>query len=217
MKIRSAMGCLLAVLVAGCGRRNDLASSATAHAPAARDTTKAAPGDWCALADSGVEAAIAAAAKARDADEYCEDRHYAIDDVDGDSLDDFIVTFNLEPASRDADTESYLMAFLTTREGRAPLLLRIDNMGAETGARYPTDVSIDGDAAVVDFDNYLPGDPDCCPSRSSTVRFRLTRDSIIEQTRPRERLQRRVGGTPGRVSMLNLPERKDPIIGRGRP
>ncbi len=185
-----AAACLIVALVAGCGTRQDAAPRATARA-AAPDSASAAAGQWCELADTGVEAAIAAVAKQRDGDEYCEDRHYAVDDIDGDSLDDLIVTFEVEPASANTDAESYLMAFLTSREGRAPLVLRIDNVGTDYGARYPTDVSIDAQSVVVDFQDYLPGDPDCCPSGSSTARFLVTRDSIIEQGRPRLRPPRR--------------------------
>ncbi len=191
MRARSAAGCLIAILAVACGTRREAAPRASAGA-GSPDSTAATAGQWCELADTGVEAAIAAVAKQRNGDEYCEDRHYAVDEVDGDSLDDLVVTFNVEPDARDADTESYLMAFLTTREGRAPLVLRIDKVGAEGGTRYPTDVSIDGQFVVVDFSDYLPGDPDCCPSGSSTARFLVNRDSIVEQVMPGQRLPRRV-------------------------
>jgi len=189
MGTRGAAGWLLAILVLACGTRRDAVPRATADT-AALDSVHAAAGRWCRLADTGVEAAIASVAKQRDADEYCEDRHYAVDDVDGDSLDDLVVTFNLEPASDGADTQSYLMAFLTSRQGRAPLLLEIDNVGDDFGTRYPTDISVDGRYVVVDFSDYLPGDPDCCPSGSSTARFLVTPDSVIEQGATHQHRQR---------------------------
>ncbi|HXY68908.1 MAG TPA: LppP/LprE family lipoprotein [Gemmatimonadales bacterium] len=139
-------------------------------------------GQWCELADTAVEAAIASVARQRSGDEYCEHRHYAVEDIDGDSLDDLVVTFNVEPASGSGDDESYLMVFLTSRDGRAPLALRIDNIGDDYGDRYPTDVSVDGQTVVVDFSNYLQGDPDCCPSGTSTARFLVGRDRIVEVT-----------------------------------
>ncbi len=188
MRARNA-GWLLAILAVACGTRRDAAPRATGRT-AAPDSARATPGQWCSLADTGVEAAIAAVARHRGGDEYCEDRHYAVDDVDGDSLDDLVVTFDVDPASGDRDAQSYLMVFLTTREGRAPLLLEIDNVGDEYGARYPTDVSIDGMHVVVDFSDYLPGDPDCCPSGSSTARFLVTGYSIVERVRPDRRQQR---------------------------
>ncbi len=188
MSVRGA-GWLLAILVVACGTRREAAPRATGHA-AAPDSAHSTPDQWCRLADPDVEAAIAAVARLRDGDEYCEDRHYAVDDVDGDSLDDLVVTFDVEPASGDRDAQSYLMVFLTTREGRAPLLLEIDNVGADYGARYPTDVSVDGQHVVVDFSNYLPGDPDCCPSGSSTARFLVTAYRIVERVRPDRRQQR---------------------------
>ncbi len=200
MRLGRAAACLVAILIAGCGKGREAAPRAHAAAaardsahPPARDSAPAASGQWCELADADVEAAIAAVARQRDADEYCEDRHYAVDDVDGDSLDDLAVTFDLEQASGEGDDESYLMIFLTGRGSRPPLLLEIDNTGNDFGARYPTDVSIDGQYVVVDFSLYLPGDPDCCPSGSSTVRFLVTRDRIVEQV-PRGRRPQR---TPG--------------------
>ena len=175
-------GC--AVGLVACGTRHHAPPPAGAGA-AASDSSRATPGPWCELADTGVEAAVAAVASQRDGDEYCEERHYAVDDIDADSSDDLALTFNLEDASGSNDAESYLMAFLSGREGRAPLLLRIDNVGDDDGARYPTDLSIDGQYVVVDFSVYLPGDPDCCPSGTSTVRFLVTGERIVEQAAPR--------------------------------
>jgi len=184
-RLRSATGCLLAVLAAACGKERPAAPPATAQSAPAPDTADAGP--WCELADSSVEAAIASVARQRDRDEYCEYRHYAVDDIDGDSSDDFVVTFNLEGASGGTDTESYLMVFLSSREGRAPLLLEIDNIGGDYGERYPTDVTVDGRYVVVDFSEYRSGDPDCCPSGSSSARFLVTGDRIVERARPSER------------------------------
>ncbi len=192
MTVRAAPAVLLALLVAGCAPKRSAAprtAGPAARDSATQDTARASAGPWCQLADSDVEAAIAVVARQRDADEDCEDRHYAVDDIDGDSLDDFAVTFNLEPSSEGADDESYLMVFLSTREGRAPLVVEIDDIGHDYGERYPTSVSIDGRYVVVDFDNYLPGDRDCCPSASSSVRFLVTPDKLVEQARPTPRHQ----------------------------
>jgi hypothetical protein len=183
MKVGGAAGCLLAILVAGCGTRPKATSGARATG-AAHDSARGAVAQRCQLADSAVEAAIAAVAKLRDGDEYCEDRHYAVDDMDGDSLDDLAVTFDVEPAPTDADDQSYLMVFLSSRKGRAPLLLQIDNVGDDFGARYPTDVSFDGRYLVVDFTVYLPDDPDCCPTGTSTADFLVSREGIVEDAAP---------------------------------
>lgn len=180
---RGAAACLLAILAAGCGGRHGPAPRAAARVPA-RDSATPAAAQRCQLADSAVEAAIAAVARHLDGDEYCEDRHYAVDDVDGDSLDDLALTFDVEPASSDADDESYLMVFLSSRQGRPPLLLEIDDVGGDYGERYPTDVSIDGQEIVVDFSVYLPDDPDCCPSGTATARFLVTPRGIVERARP---------------------------------
>ena len=190
MRLRSWAACVLAILAVGCGQRRDAAPPATTDRAPARDTATADAGPWCELADWGVEAAIASVARRRDRDEYCEYRHYAVDDIDGDSSDDFVVTFNLEGASGGTDVESYLMVFLSTREGRAPLLLEIDNVGDDYGERYPTDVTVDGHDVVVDFSEYRSDDPDCCPSGSSTARFLVTGDQVVEQARPSQRAPR---------------------------
>jgi hypothetical protein len=190
MTVRSAPTLLLALILAGCAPKKDASpptASPAARDTATQDTSQAGEDQWCRLADTSVEAAIAGVARQRDADEDCEDRHYAVDDIDGDSLDDLAVTFDLQPSSQGADDESYLMVFLTTRAGRTPFLVEIDNIGHDYGARYPTGVSIDGRYVVVDFDNYLPGDPDCCPSASSSVRFLVTSDKVVEQATPTPR------------------------------
>lgn len=189
MLVRRAAVCLLTILAVACGTRRDAAPGASADRPATGDSAADA-GPWCQLSDTSVEAAIASIAGRRNADEYCEYRHYAVDDIDGDSLDDLAVTFNLEQASGGTDVESYLMVFLTSREGRAPLLLEIDNVGDDYGERYPTDVTVDGRTIVVDFSDYRPGDPDCCPSGSSTARFQVTRDSVVERAPPGRRADR---------------------------
>ncbi len=195
MTLRKSARLLVLGIAAACGTPRAAPPRAAAGAGAPDSARAIAPGsgyrssgDWCELADTGVEAAIAAVARARNADEYCEDRHYAVDDMDGDSLEDFAVTFELEPADTSADDEAYLMVFLSSRRGRRPLLLEIDNIGGDYGARYPTNVSSDGRYVVVDFENYRPDDPDCCPSGSSTVRFLVTDDRIVEQVPPRRRL-----------------------------
>jgi LppP/LprE lipoprotein len=191
MTARGAAACLLAILAIGCGTRRAPAPRAAARAPG-RDSAAAAVTQRCQLADSAVEAAIATVARQADGDEYCEDRHYAVDDLDGDSLDDLALTFNVEPASSDADDESYLMVFLSSRRGRPPLLLEIDNVGRDYGERYPTDVSIDGQEIVVDFSVYLTDDPDCCPSGTATARFLVTPGGLVERVRAGPRQQRRV-------------------------
>jgi len=190
MRACRVAGSLLLVVAGACSVQRRAAPRASAAGGAAESTAHATARPLCRLADSAVEAAIAAVARARQGVEYCEYRHYAVDDLDGDSLDDLAVTFNVEEASGGTYDESYLMAFLTTRAGRAPILLEIDNVGGDLGVRYPDDISLDGDAIVVDFSDYLAGDPDCCPSGSSSARFRLTGDRLVEETPPIRRLQR---------------------------
>lgn len=63
----------------------------------------------CRLADERVERVIAAQAKELHGTEYCQFRLYdAIDDFDGDGIDDFAVTFNVEGSGGGGMVDSFL-------------------------------------------------------------------------------------------------------------
>jgi len=80
----------------------------------------------CQLKDERVERAIASVATELQGTEYCQFRHYlSLDDIDSDGKADFLVTFNVEGTGEGSgnDVVSYLMAFITSRTGKAPMRL----------------------------------------------------------------------------------------------
>lgn len=134
----------------------------------------------CQLKDERVERAIASVAEELQGSEYCQFRHYlALEDIDSDGKRDFLVTFNVEGTGEGSgnDVVAYLMAFMTSRTGKAPMRLEI---GAR-GTRLPNAVWFDGRDVLVGFVRWLDSDARCCPSSNEKRRYVITRDTIVEK------------------------------------
>ena len=126
----------------------------------------AAAGDvpTCRTASPEVERLITAKARELSMAEYCRFRRYdALDDVDGDGRDDFLVLFTLEGPSGGNRHVSFL-AFFPSGRGR-PSAART----GERGERDPIDVRVEHGKIVVATREYLPADPMCCPSGSGRL------------------------------------------------
>lgn len=134
----------------------------------------------CQLKDERVERAIASVATELRGKEYCQFRHYlSLDDIDSDGKADFLVTFNVEGTGEGSgnDGVAYLMAFITSRTGKAPMRLEI---GAR-GTRLPDAVWFDGRTVLVGFVRWLDSDARCCPSGREKRSYVVTRDTIVEK------------------------------------
>jgi hypothetical protein len=134
----------------------------------------------CQLKDERVERAIASVAAEVQGNEYCQFRHYlSLADIDSDGKDDFLVTFNVEGTGEGTgnDVVCYLMAFITSRTGKAPLRLEI---GAR-GTRLPNAIWFDGRNVLIGFVRWLDSDARCCPSGTEKRRYVITRDTIVEK------------------------------------
>jgi len=134
----------------------------------------------CQLKDERVERAIASVATELQGTEYCQFRHYlSLDDIDSDGRSDFLVTFNVEGTGEGSgnDVVSYLMAFITSRTGKAPMRLEI----GKRGSRLPNAIWFDGRDVFVGFVRWLDSDARCCPSGNEKRRYVITRDTIVEK------------------------------------
>jgi hypothetical protein len=102
----------------------------------------------CRLADDPVERAIGQKVKELGGGEYCQVRTYdAHDDFDGDKVDDFLVTFNVEgPEGGGNHVKSFLLVFLSTRAQGAP---PFEAAVGERGAFAPTGIASAGKHIIV--------------------------------------------------------------------
>ena len=129
----------------------------------------------CRTATPEVERLIAEKARALAMTEYCQFRRYdALDDVDGDGKDDFLVLFTVEGPSGGNDHVSFLAAFLSTRPGR-PILVET----GRRGERDPVSIEARRGEVALETREYLPSDPMCCPSGKGRVVFRLSGGRLL--------------------------------------
>jgi len=107
--------------------------------------------------------------------EYCQFRRYdALDDVDGDGKDDFLVLFTVEGPRGGNDHVSFLAAFLSTRPDR-PILVE----AGRRGERDPFSIEARRGEVVLETREYLPRDPMCCPSGKGRVVYRLSGGRLV--------------------------------------
>lgn len=121
----------------------------------------------CKLADSNVESVIAAKAKELNADEYCQYRIYdAMDDINGDQVEDFIVLFTLEPR-----TGNDHLDFMTVFVSGKPEPITVET--GRRGERDPVSVSVQEGVITLETLEQKSSDPMCCPSGKGQIRYKL--------------------------------------------
>ncbi len=131
----------------------------------------------CRTADDRVERLIADKAKELGGEEYCQYRLYdALDDVDGDSKDDFIVVFTVEGPNGGNFHQSFMYVFLSSSKSPQPLLVKV----GERGERDPEGVSGEQGKIVLMTREYLAKDPQCCPSGHGKATFALKGGKLVE-------------------------------------
>jgi hypothetical protein len=134
-------------------------------------------GHSCDLADTSVEKLIKSKAKELKCEEYCQFRLYdALDDIDGDSKDDFVVIFTVEGPEGANFHQSFMYVFLTSSKSQKPLFAQV----GERGQRDPESVSSEQGKIVITTREYLPKDAQCCPSGHGKVAFIIKGDRLVE-------------------------------------
>ena len=130
----------------------------------------------CKLADSSVEKMISDKAMELKGEEYCQFRIYhSMDDVDGDGREDFIVVFTIEGTDNGTNNHLTFLAFFGTVSEK-PIL----NEVGERGERDITGIEVEGRSIILKTLEYKESDPMCCPSKSSSVTYHLSRDKLVE-------------------------------------
>jgi hypothetical protein len=122
-----------------------------------------------------LETLIAGKARALAMTESCQFRRYdAIDDVDGDGKDDFLVLFTVEGPRGANDHITFLAAFLSGKPG-SPIVVE----AGRRGERDP--IAIDARRGEIGLDtlDYLPRDPMCCPSGKGRRVYRLSGGKLV--------------------------------------
>jgi hypothetical protein len=126
-------------------------------------------GPSCATQSKIVESTIAAVARDLKGQEYCQFRHYhALDDVDGDGTDDFIVLFSVEGMGGGNGHEDFMAVFLSGRNWH-PLTTRTGGRGE----RDPISVEVKNHRIVLETLVYRPSDAMCCPSGKGTLIYEI--------------------------------------------
>ncbi|MGH9884263.1 MAG: LppP/LprE family lipoprotein [bacterium] len=117
--------------------------------------------------------------------EYCQYRIYeSTADVDGDSIDDFLVVFAVEAPAGGNNSTQFLAAF-ASGSNWAPSAVQV----AQRGQRIVEGVEADGRTIVLQTLEYAKGDAMCCPSIESEARFQIKGGQIVASSpsRPTKR------------------------------
>jgi hypothetical protein len=132
----------------------------------------------CKTADDRVESLIAAKAAKLGGQEYCQYRIYAVDDVDGDQKDDFLVVFSVEGEGGGGNGVVQYLAVFASRNEWQPVAVET----GRRGGHLVTKMSV-GTDGVIEFatSEYKAKDPMCCPSGKGTLRFRLKGRELVAQ------------------------------------
>lgn len=129
----------------------------------------------CRTVSSELEKLIADKARALSMTEFCQFRRYdALDDVDGDGRDDFVVIFTLEGPNGANDHVSFLAAFLSGAPDH-PLVVE----AGRRGVRDPIGIEAHRGEISLETREYLPKDPMCCPSGKGRSVYRLRDGKLV--------------------------------------
>jgi hypothetical protein len=131
----------------------------------------------CKLSDASVEGLIAAKVKELNASEYCQYRIYNnLDDVDGDSKEDFIVVFTADGVDGGTNDHIQFLALFATENSSAPLIIQ----AGERGERDITAIQVEDRVIILKTLEYGKDDPMCCPSKVSSAKFQLKNGKLAE-------------------------------------
>lgn len=132
----------------------------------------------CRTADARVEDAIESVVRASGGDEYCQYRLYdALDDVDGDGLEDLVVVFTVEAAGGNDSVQH--MTVLQSSKGWRPATTVV----GRKGQRIVESIEVEeGPIIVLGTAEYAKGDADCCPSTESETRYRMVKGRLTPVT-----------------------------------
>jgi hypothetical protein len=120
----------------------------------------------CRTASAEVESVIAEKARDLSMTEYCQFRRYdALDDVDGDGKDDFLVLFTLEGPGGGNHHVSFLAFFPSA--GGPPSVVQT----GQRGERDPVGVRVEHGKVVLRTREYRTADPMCCPSGKGSLSY----------------------------------------------
>jgi hypothetical protein len=122
-----------------------------------------------------LEKLIAGKASSLAMTEACQFRRYdALDDVDGDGKDDFLVLFTVEGPRGANDHVTFLAAFLSGKPG-SPIVVE----AGRRGERDPVAIEARRGEIRLGTLDYLPRDPMCCPSGKGRRVYRLSGGALI--------------------------------------
>ena len=133
----------------------------------------------CRTASPEVERVVAGKARELAMTEHCQFRRYdALDDVDADGKEDFVVLFTLEGPNGANRHVSFLALFPSSAPDRPAAVVRT----GERGQRDPVDVRVERGRIVLATLEYRPGDPMCCPSGKGRIVY-LWKDGRLRRGR----------------------------------
>ncbi|MGE5444047.1 MAG: hypothetical protein ACM3SR_05505 [Ignavibacteriales bacterium] len=124
----------------------------------------------CKLESNLVESTIAQKVNELDGHEYCQFRHYdTLDDSDRDGTEDFIVLFTIEGAGGEGNNHiDFLSVFLSSHHWK-PITVQT----GERGVRDPIEINVEDGKIVLKTLEYLPSDPQCCPSGKGKLVYEI--------------------------------------------
>jgi len=129
----------------------------------------------CQTQSAELEQLIAGKARALAMTESCQFRRYdALDDVDGDGKDDFLVLFTVEGPRGANDHVTFLAAFLSGKPA-SPIVVE----AGRRGERDPIAIAARRGGISLDTLDYLPSDPMCCPSGKGRLVYRLEGGKLL--------------------------------------
>ena len=133
----------------------------------------------CKLANEYVEQLILKKANELQGEEFCQFRHYnSINDLDNDGIDDFVVVYSVEGVLKSASNYlDFMMIFLSSNEGKAPLEIQVGGRG---------DVTCNGiervDKNIIELEMLVWKENDalCCPSGKGKAFYKIKDKQIIK-------------------------------------